>query len=71
MSFGVAGGLGNDGSFQSFQQGHQHTTALEHWLIANGFGDIFVDQENIAGRRQEARRASAGGQFVPRGDLPH
>jgi hypothetical protein len=38
-----------------------HATALEHWLIANSFGDIFVDHENIAGgdNWHEAMRAAA------------
>lgn len=39
-----------------------HATALEGWLKANGFTDVFVDHHSIAGgdKWAEALRASAG-----------
>ena len=38
------------------------TSALEAWLLANGFTDIFVDHHSFAGgeKWREALRASAG-----------
>src|SRR5262245_61690570 len=38
-----------------------HATALERWLTVNGFTDIFVDHENIAGgdKWREKLRESA------------
>ena len=45
-------------------------SALEAWLRANGFTDIFVDHHSIAGGDKWARGLASGRRGLPRCRVP-